>query len=99
MEFSRPKYWSGYPFPSPGDLPGPGTKHRSPALQVDSLQAESQGKPKSTGMGSLSLSRGSSNPGMDPGSPGLQVDSLPTVVGSPTTVEVAKICQWPIFLF
>ena len=40
MEFSRPEYWSGEPFPSPGDLPDPGIKSRSPALQVDSLPAE-----------------------------------------------------------
>ena len=44
MEFSRPEYWSGYPFPSPGDLPNPGIKPRSPALQADSLPAEPQGK-------------------------------------------------------
>ena len=37
MEFSRPEYWSGYPFPFPGDLPNPGIKPRSPALQVDSF--------------------------------------------------------------
>ena len=37
MEFSRQEYWSGYPFPSPGDLPHPGIEPRSPALQVDSL--------------------------------------------------------------
>ena len=55
MEFSRPEYWSGQPFPSPGDLPNPGIKPRSPALQVDSLPAEPQGKPKNTGVGSLSL--------------------------------------------
>ena len=55
IEFSRPEYWSGYPFLSPGDLPNPGIKPRSPALQVDSLQAEPQGKPKNTGVGSLSL--------------------------------------------
>ena len=36
-EFSRPEYWSGWPFPSPGDLPNPGIKPRSPTLQVDSL--------------------------------------------------------------
>ena len=35
MEFSRQEYWSGLPFPSPGDLPNPGTELRSPALQVD----------------------------------------------------------------
>ena len=40
MEFSRPEYWSGQPFPSPGDLPNPGIKPGSPALQVDSLPTE-----------------------------------------------------------
>ena len=45
----------GQPFPSPGDLPNPGIKPRSCALQVDSLAAEPQGKPKTTGVGSLSL--------------------------------------------
>ena len=34
MEFSRQEYWSGLPFPSPGDLPDPGTEPASPALQV-----------------------------------------------------------------
>ena len=46
MEFSRPEYWSGYPFSSPGDLPNPGIEPRSPALQADSLLADSQGKPR-----------------------------------------------------
>ena len=45
MEFFRPEYWSGEPFPSPGHLPNPGTEPRSPALQADSLPAEPQGKP------------------------------------------------------
>ena len=54
MEFSRPEYWSGYLFPSPGDLPYPGIEPRSPALQADSLPAKLQGKPKNT-VGSLSL--------------------------------------------
>ena len=49
------EYWSGQPFPSPGDLPNPGIKPRSPALKVDSLPAKPQGKPKNTGVGSLSL--------------------------------------------
>ena len=40
MEFSRPEYWSGYLFPSPGDLPNPGIEPRSLTLQVDSLPAE-----------------------------------------------------------
>ena len=55
MGFSRQEYWSGLPFPSPGDLPDPGIEPRSPALQADSLSAEPQGKPKNTGVGSLSL--------------------------------------------
>ena len=42
MEFSRPEYWSGCPFP--GDLPSPGMGPRSPALQVDSSPAELPGK-------------------------------------------------------
>ena len=44
MEFSRQEYWSGLPFPSPGDLPNPGIKPRSPALQADSLPTELSGK-------------------------------------------------------
>ena len=55
MRFSRPEYWRGEPFPSPGDLRNPGIEPRSPALQADSLPAEPQGKPKNTGGGSLSL--------------------------------------------
>ena len=45
MGFSRQEYWNGLPFPSPGDLPNPGSKLRSPALQADSLPTELQGKP------------------------------------------------------
>jgi len=45
MEFSRPEYWSGQPFPSPGDLPNPVIKPRSPTSQADSLSAETPGKP------------------------------------------------------
>ena len=40
MGFSRQEYWSGLPFPSPGDLPDSGLKPRSPALQADSLLSE-----------------------------------------------------------
>ena len=45
MGFSRQEYWSGLPFPSPGDLPNPEIKLRSPALQADSLPSEPRGKP------------------------------------------------------
>ena len=48
--------WVG--FPSPGDLPNPEIESRSPTFQADSLPAEPQGKPKNTGMGSLSLLQG-----------------------------------------
>ena len=41
--------------PSPGDLPNPGIEPRPPTLQADSLPAEPTGKPKNTGVGSLSL--------------------------------------------
>ena len=44
MGFSRQEYWSGLLFPSPGDLPEPGIKLRSPALQADSLLFEPSGK-------------------------------------------------------
>ena len=42
-EFSKEEYWDGFPFPSPEDLPYPGIKPRSPALQADSLLSELPG--------------------------------------------------------
>ena len=45
MGFSRQEYWSGLPFPSPGDLSDPGIEPRSPALQADSLPLSYQGGP------------------------------------------------------
>ena len=39
MGFSRQEYWSGLPFPSPGDLPNSGIEPRSPALQADSFMS------------------------------------------------------------
>ena len=47
MDLSRQEYWSGLPFPSPRDLPDPGIKPRSPALQADALPSEPPGKPLS----------------------------------------------------
>ena len=44
MGFSRQEYWSGLPFPSPGDLPDPGIEPRSPAWEADSLTSEPAGK-------------------------------------------------------
>ena len=58
MGFSKQEYWSGLPFPSPGDLPYPKIEPGSPSLQADCLQTEPPGKPKNTGEGSLSLLQG-----------------------------------------
>ena len=45
MGFSRQEYWSGLPFPSPGNLPYPEVEPGSPAMQADSLPIKLQGKP------------------------------------------------------
>ena len=79
MEFSRPECGSGQPFPPPGDIPDSGIKLGSPTLQADSLPAEPQGKPKNTGVGSLTLLKADlPDPGIEPGSLALQAESLPT---------------------
>ena len=86
-EFSRQEYWSGLPCPPLRDLPNPGIKPRSPALQADSLLSEPPGKPKNTGVGSLShfqeifLTQESR-------SPALHTDSLPAK---------PNICTYTIF--
>ena len=46
--FSRQEYWSGMPYPCPGNLPKPVIKPRSPALQADFLPFELPGRPYST---------------------------------------------------
>ena len=48
MEFSRPEYWSGLPFPSPRDFPDPGIKSGSSALQADTLPPKPLGKHNDT---------------------------------------------------
>ena len=45
MEFSRQEYWYGLSFPSPGDLPDPRIKLRSPTLWADCLLSEPPGNP------------------------------------------------------
>ena len=50
MGFSSQDYWSGLPFPSPGDLPYPGVESGFPSLQADSLPSESPGKPSRPNM-------------------------------------------------
>ena len=77
VEFSRQEYWSGMPFPSPGDFPNPRIELRSPALQADSLPSEPPGKPMSTGVGSLFLAPGDlPNPRIELRSPALQTEAL-----------------------
>ena len=73
MGFSRQEYWSGLPFPSPGDLPDPGIEPGSPLYRLSH-----QGSPINTGVGSLSPLQGNlPNPGIEPRSPASQADSLP----------------------
>ena len=43
MKCSRQEYWSGLPFPSPGDLPNPGIEPGSPTLQANALPSEPPG--------------------------------------------------------
>ena len=50
MGFSRQGYWSGLPFPSPGDLPNPGIEPRSPTLQADALPLRREEKWSGQGM-------------------------------------------------
>ena len=49
MGFSRQEYWSGLPFPSPGDLPDPRIEPGFPTLQIDTLLSEPPGKPELRG--------------------------------------------------
>ena len=53
MGFSRQEYWSGLPFPSPGDLPDPGIEPRPPTLQAAALASVPPGKPLNTRIQSL----------------------------------------------
>ena len=50
MGFFSQEYWSGLPFPSPGDLPDPGIELGSPTLQADSLPSEPPGKLRRKGL-------------------------------------------------
>ena len=45
MGFSKKEYWSGLPFPPPGDLPDPGIEPEIPALPADSLPSKPLGNP------------------------------------------------------
>ena len=79
--FSWQDYWGGLPWPPPGNLPNPGIKSRSPALQVDSYHVNHRGSPRILERVFYPFSRGTSRlrnqTGIELGSPVLQVDSLP----------------------
>ena len=98
IEFSRPEYWSGSPFPSPGDLPNPGIEPRPPALQVDSLPAEPQGKPKNTG-GGYPIPSPADFPdlGIEPGSSALQVDFFTNLAMKEAHRRVYSTKKEPLF--
>ena len=82
-------------FPSCRDLPNPGIEPRSPMFQADSLRAEPQGKPKNTGVGSLSLLQGIFlTQGLNPGLPCCrQILYELRHKGSP------RILEWVAYLF
>ena len=91
------EYWSGQPFPYPGDLPNPGIEPRCPALQVDSLPSEPPGKPKNTGVGRPALLQ---NPGIKVKSPSLQVDSLPAELpGKPQNYHMIQQFCFLVFIW
>ena len=71
-----PRILEWFPCPLPGSLPNPVIKLRSPALQADCLPSEPPGKPKITGVGSLSLLQGIFPTQASNGVSCLQVDSL-----------------------
>ena len=56
MGFSKQEYWSGFPFPSPGDLPKPGIEPGCPVLQADALPSEPPGKSPSPQFSSVAQS-------------------------------------------
>ena len=62
MAFPRQEYWSGFPFPTPGDLSYPGIKPRSPTLQADSLPSEPPGKYTISINYTMFLGEGNGNP-------------------------------------
>ena len=90
IEFSRQEYWSGLPFPSPGDLPDPELKPRSPALLPDSLLTELQGKLKDTGVGCSDGKESACNSG--------DLDLIPESE-NPLEKEMARILEWVAISF
>ena len=100
MEFSRQEYWSGLPFPSPGDLSNPGIKAGSPALQANYLHLSHQGSPNMKYSRQARIlewvafpsSEDLPNPGIETKSPTLHADSLPAEPpGKPKNTGVGSL--------
>ena len=89
--------WVAVPF-SKG-FSNPGIEPRSPTLQGDSAPAEPPGKPKNTGVGSLSLGTPADlpDPGIELGSPALQADYLPAELPGKNTRMDCNFLLWVIF--
>ena len=83
--------WVAFPFSR--DLPDPGIEPRSPTLQVDSLAAETQGKPKNTGVSSLSLFQQICPTQELKQGPALQVDSFPTELSGKPKINLDIRCR------
>ena len=84
VEFSRPEYWNGQPFPSAGNLSNPGAEPKSPTLQADSLQLSHKGSQEHWSGQPIPSPGDFPDPGTEPGSPAWLVVSLPTdLLGKP----------------
>ena len=89
MGFSKQEYWSGLPFPSPGDLPDSGIEPRSPALQADTLLFEPPGKPSPLNLKPLHGKHHCHGKDMDEGKCYVHSE----VTGVQTTVAMIR-CPW-----
>ena len=102
MEFSRPEYWSGYPFPSPGDLPNQGLNPGLPHCRQILYQLSPQGSPRILECFNFKTPSPADlpSPGIERWSPAIQADSLPTYLsGKPKVIngrnqKLDKVLKW-----
>ena len=96
VRFSRQEYWSGLPFPSPGDLPDPGIEPRSPALQADALTSGPPGKPLFFNPGGFDEEFYSK--GIEPRSPALWANTVPSEPPGKSLYGKSSMVGWLIRL-